>query len=942
MFLKSLEIYGFKSFSAKTKFEFKPGVTAIVGPNGCGKSNVVDALRWVLGEANARSLRGEIMDDVIFSGSEERKPLGMAEVGITIVNDDELLPVEYSEVGIVRRLYRSGESEFFINKNNVRLKDIHELFADTGIGKTAYSIMEQGNIDLILSNKPEERMSIFEEAAGITRYKLRMKQSYKKLAATEENLLRVNLIISEVEKEYNSLQKQAEKALEYKKLKKQELEYETLYNYLRVKNLQNQVEKNSLQLQTLKRKKVKLETTLTDLNNSIKEQIEKVRTIENKIADIKNEIYKKEAELEAINSKSEHIKDRIYEIKNEIAKKNHLKERIRSHKAELEEKIDHLSKDKASISELLISQEEKLTNYRKEVDYINDVMDKCSRQVEKDTEKIEKIEEAVRSFREALKDVIDRLLKEIDGVKANFKGNEKRKNDLIKKVNDSITNIDNTLRHHGTKLKDISISTKELDRTTMLNHLIEELEQVRSALSILRTDVGAVIRIQDDLSRVIFGKESMHSRKEQIERSIDKKLKEKGALKKEIDDLNEELKKNSEKKEKFSVLINELLPDIARNREKQSYFEGDIKRLRNELDRSDESLQDVEFDVYTFNERIKGLESELRTLALKYRELEEHKIELNKKTKGLNALIDRILDEIQHTESEVNRIKMQIDERAGNIEKIELNNVELTSRIETISENFKDRYGTSLELLDSNTVNALVDKLELQLEFQTDHFNIKSISERRDGVKKEISALGQVNLIAIEEFNEVKKRYEYLITQKEDLEKAKEDINLVMSKTVTYSKELFMESFEKIGRNFNGIFRRLFNGGKTDLYLINEDNIFESGVEIMACPPGKSLRRRSLLSGGEKGLTAIALLFAIFMVKPSPFCMLDEVDHDLDEENVLRFIKLLKEFTETTQFIIITHNRRTIEFADIIYGITMEEAGVSKVVSLDLVEQAIE
>jgi len=938
LFLKSLEIHGFKSFATKIKFEFKPGVTAIVGPNGCGKSNVVDALRWVLGEANARSLRGEIMDDVIFSGSEERKPLGMSEVGITIVNDDELLPIEYSEVSIVRRLYRSGESEFFINKNNVRLKDIHELFADTGIGKTAYSIMEQGNIDLILSNKPEERMSIFEEAAGITRYKLRMKQSYKKLAATEENLLRVNLIISEVEKEYNSLQKQAAKALEYKKLKKQELEYETLYNYLRVKNLQNQVDKNSLQLQTLKRKKVRLETTHTDLNNSIKEKIEKVRTIENEIADIKNEIYKKEAELEAINSKSEHIKDRIYEIKNEIAKKNHLKERIRSHKAELEEKIDHLSKDKATISELLISQEEKLANYRKEVDYINNVMDKCSHQVEKDTEKIEKIEESVQSLREALKDVIDKLLKEIDGVKANFKGNEKRKNDLIKKVNDSITNIDNTLRHHRTKLKDISISTKEPDRTTMLNHLIEELEQIRNTLSTLRIDVETVIRIQDDLSRVIFGKESMHSRKEQIERSIDKKLKEEGALKKEIDDLNEELKKNSEKKEKFSSLINELLPDIARNREKESYFEGDIKRLRNELDSSDESLQDVEFDVHTFNERIKGLESELRTLALKYRELEEHKIELNKKTKGLNALIDKILDEIQHTESEVNRIKIQIDELSGNIEKIELNNVELTSRIETISENFKDRFGTSLELLDSDTVNTLVDKLELQ----TDRFNIKSISERRDGVKKEINALGQVNLIAIEEFNEVKKRYEYLITQKEDLEKAKEDINVVMLKTVTYSKELFMESFEKIGRNFNGIFRRLFNGGKTDLYLINEDNIFESGVEIMACPPGKSLRRRSLLSGGEKGLTAIALLFAIFMVRPSPFCMLDEVDHDLDEENVLRFIKLLKEFTETTQFIIITHNRRTIEFADIIYGITMEEAGVSKVVSLDLVEQAIE
>jgi chromosome segregation protein len=325
-------------------------------------------------------------------------------------------------------------------------------------------------------------------------------------------------------------------------------------------------------------------------------------------------------------------------------------------------------------------------------------------------------------------------------------------------------------------------------------------------------------------------------------------------------------------------------------------------------------------------------------LSHKYREYETNKGELGDKIKGMNALIDRILKEIRSQEVEVGKWNDQISELVSDIEKMELGNAELRSRMQTICENFRDRYGTSLELVDQDAAAALAESLGLA----TGNLDLKKMQENREVIRKEISALGQVNLLAIEEYEEVKKRFEYLTVQKEDLEKARDDIHLVMGKTMDRSKQLFVESFEKIERNFNGIFRRLFNGGKTDLFLINQDNVFEAGVEIMASPPGKSLKRRSLLSGGEKGLTAIALLFAIFMEKPSPFCLLDEVDHDLDEENVIRFIKLLKEFTESTQFIIITHNRRTIEFADVIYGVTMEEAGVSKVVSLDLVEHSVE
>jgi len=939
LFLKSIELCGFKSFATKTKFIFKHGVTAIVGPNGCGKSNVVDAIRWVLGESNARSIRGEIMDDVIFSGSEDRKPLGMAEVGITMVNDDELLPIEYSEVNIKRRLYRSGESEFLINKNNVRLKDIHELFADTGIGKAAYSIMEQGNIDMILSNKPEERIGIFEEAAGVTRYKMRMKQSYKKLAATEENLIRLNLIIHEVEKEYNALKKQAEKALQYKKLKKEEVEYETLYNYERIRNLKRQVEKNTEESDSLKKKKNDRMDEIIKLNNAIKQNIERVRSVEREIAEIKNGIYKKEAELESINSKSEHVKDRIFEIKNEIAKKNHLREKIQNYKLELEAKIEHLYTDKKAVSDLLVSQEEKLISYMKEIDYINDAIKKCSDQILTNTTHIEKVEETVQNLRDELKDVIDKLLKEMDSIKARFKGNEKRKNELIKSVTESITRIDNALRHHGTKLNDLVYTVKESDAHTFTRSLTEDIQNIREILAELRIDIETVINIQDDLSKMIFGKEGMYFRKEKSESIIEENVKNEKALNKKIVHLNEELKKNGEKKEEFGVIINNLRPDIARNKEKQKYYEENIKQLRHELERSDESFQDVEFNVKSLGERVKQLESELDKLSIRYKEFEEDKLLLGEKMKGHNALIDKIIDKIQHSESEVDVKKNRIENMTRTIEKVELNNAELSSKIETITENFKERYSVSLEIInpDSKARSSVTEAV-----LSSEPMDIKRINEQRERIKKEISELGQVNLIAIEDYNEVKKRFEYLTEQRDDMKKAKEDLNIVMAKTVKSSYELFMESFEKIGRNFNGIFRRLFNGGQTDLFLTNDANIFESGIEIMVCPPGKYLKRRSLLSGGETGLTAIALLFAIFMVKPSPFCMLDEVDHDLDEENVVRFLDLLKEFTDTTQFIIITHNRRTIEFADVIYGVTTEEAGVSKVVSLDLLEHSIE
>lgn len=924
MFLKSVEIHGFKSFANKTIFTFQKGISAIVGPNGCGKSNIVDAVRWVLGETNARSLRGEVMEDIIFSGSESRKPLGMAEVGITIVNDEGLLPIEYSEVNVTRRLYRSGESEFFINKSQVRMKDVHELFANTGIGKPAYSIMEQGNIDMILSNKPEERMALFEEAAGIALYRMRIKESYRKLEATNENLLRLNLIIDEVEKEYKNLEKQAEKALLYKKLKEKEVRYEALYTYERVQILKRQVERNNSQLETLRLKREGLEKQSSMLNSSIKNDMQKVRNLEKEIIEIKNSLYRKETELEAIKLKSSHYRDRIHEIENEIDSKNQFMQKIEKNRTELTDQIEQLKKERETLCNLLTSQEEKLHAYLSEIERVDQSLEEVVKHRHSAKAEIEKIDSRVIALRNGLKDVVDRLLKEIDQIKTEYRGNEKKKITLMKEIDGSIVKIEKILKRHSTWINDFAYGFGE-SRSELMKDINDENEELRELFMRLKLNIETIINLQDDLSRAIFGKESMHTRKEEIEVAIEELVHKERTLKNEIETLDRELRESRAKKEEFMSLVNALHPDIARNKEKRNYYEESIKRIELELEKNDESLMDVGFDVDIFQERRVKLDKSIEELNSQCRDIEKIKLELNEKTKDHNSLIDTVLKDIHQNETRLESATKKIDETSRSIERYELNNAELTSRINTIIENFKENYSISLEI------------------FQPDeNIDIQTLNKRREEIKRDIQSLGQVNLLAIEELNEVKKRYGYLSTQKQDLEKAKEDLNELVSRTIKSSKDLFMESFSQIQYNFNTLFRRLFNGGKTDLYLTNEANIFDSGVEIMAYPPGKSPKRRTLLSGGEKGLIAIALLFSIFMVRPSPFCLLDEVDHDLDEGNVIRFVELLKEFTHSTQFIIITHNRRTIEFADVIYGVTTEEAGVSKVVSINLVEHALE
>jgi chromosome segregation protein len=925
LFLKTLEMHGFKTFARKTTLQFRPGVTAIVGPNGCGKSNVVDAIRWVLGESSARSLRGEIMEDVIFSGSEEVKPLGMAEVGITLVNDDNLLPIEYSEVSIKRRLYRSGESEFFINNNSVRLRDIHELFADTGIGKPSYSIMEQGNIDQILSNKPDDRMLIFEEAAGITRYKSKIKDSYRKLSATDENLARLNLVVSEVEKEFQHLEEQSRKAHAYRELKQEELRSETLYNRLRVNDLNAQIEKNASRLKELTGQKKEKEEALNQLNESVRLQLERMRGIESENVEIKNSIYKKDAELEAIRSKKTHIHERLQEIESEIEKRKKMILEHESKREKLKQRIDQVKGEQGRLNELLESQQEKADSFQKEVEHLQQLVRESTAKIEANRRTLTENEKKVSGLRASLREIVDKLVQEIDGIRDKFSGQENRKNLLVRQVNENLARIESTLKHHLTKLRDLSFAPPQAESS---GRLVEELIQETAALvkktGSLSADIETVLGLQNELNTLMFGEESLHTRKTRVEEQIDGLLKESEKLKEDNLHLEEEITRNRERAGDFEEMIRSVQIDLTRNRERLKHVSENLERMLAELDRSEEDLQDMEVEIRVHGERKTRFEQELEQLSGRSTTIAAEKSELERQIESNNQNSGHLFDEVRGREQDLEKDRDEIENLSRLIEETEIRNAELGARVSAIQENFRDRYGKALELVE-------VDE----------DANIDEVNRSRSRIKSELGRLGHVNLMAIEEFEEVKKRFQYLTEQREDLEKAKADLHQIVDQTLNTSRDLFMTSFKQIKQNFQSIFHRLFNGGQTDLFLTNENDIFDTGVEIMACPPGKSLKRRTLLSGGEKSLTAVALLFSIFMVRPSPFCLLDEVDHDLDEENVIRFLKLLKEFTDTTQFVVITHNRRTIEFADVIYGITSEQAGVSKAVSLEMVNHAV-
>ena len=837
MRLNKLEIKGFKSFGDKTVINFNSGVTGIVGPNGCGKSNVVDAIRWVLGEQKTSLLRSDKMENIIFNGSKSRKKLQLAEVSISFDNTKNLIPTEYSTVTVTRKYFRSGDSEYLLNDVKCRLKDITNLFLDTGISSNNYAIIELSMVDNILNDKDNSRLHLFEEAAGISKFRKRKKETFNKIRQTDQDLDRVEDLVYEIEKNLRSLKRQAKQAERFHRYKEE-------YKLISI-NVALEVSKN----------------TRETLNDSR----EKLSKIEDENTKVITELAKKNSKLEAAKSS-------------------------------------------------LIPYEKKLIKYQKD---LNSVL-----------EKIREFEESKRMKSQKAKMLVEKIEDLRDRIKFDTESN-KRSEFSISSIQKEINNNENDLKKIEEKLKKTKKDYKKYE---------EELKDKNVKI----TDIKEV---EDQFRELNHNLESISNKRNQIESlllienidrdSIVEKIK-------SIDMEVEELRKG------FNVIEN--------------LFKTENKEIIRINKLFTEKSKDLSSDEINYNSLLSNIESLKREIEYKNATYESNKKRINDNIKNLEISEKEIVKIDSDSDSNDNSLIKLYDQKnksESDLEKFEDEYYKLKSNINLDDSSIRDLQGkkdVNLNLIDELKTSIHDNEIELNsveqrisIEFDLElskckpdenFFEEKSVekmSRRMDKLKDKIERIGQINPLAMEAYNEIKERHEFINKERDDLLEAKESLLKTIDEIDLVAKESFISSFEKIKSNFKTVFRSLFtDDDDCDLLISDELNPLESSIEIMAKPKGKKPLTINQLSGGEKTLTATSLLFAIYLLKPAPFCVFDEVDAPLDDNNIDKFNKIINKFSSSSQFIIVTHNKRTMNNADIIYGITMPEQGVSKVVPVDL------
>ena len=912
MFLKAIEIFGFKSFPDKTKIVFEDGITAIIGPNGCGKSNITDAIRWVLGEKSAKNLRGSHMEDVIFAGSDTVKPKSMAQVTMFIDNSDSILPGKFREIEIVRKLYRSGESEYFINKNKVLQKDIHNLFMDTGVGRNTYSFIGQGQVDMVLSKKFEDRKAIFEEAAGISKYKLKKTETLLKLEKTRENLLRLNDILIEIEKVRNSAKVQAEKAERFNKIKKELTEFEIkIHSYKYKLNLEKQkgVQKK---LNEKIQKKEKTKETIATLNQNVHDARMKLsQTKDNKIVSEK-EIITIENKIRMASEKKDILSAQIKRLELSIGEEKLLIESTTKKEKSVIENLNNISTKLKEKEEILLKTREELSEKEKELESNDKRIVEINKKLKESKERIVLLAHENESLRESLKTVIDELVKQIDMKKEEVLAQQPEKQALQKEIEETIQFAQDKIKKLSEQLEANSID---------FDFFKKSFQELQSKLTHLTKQNAAFVALHDGFQEMIFDESGVHAQKENLENSIRKKSVESSGLQNNIALMEEEKNNLMKKREDLLEKLNatkHLITKLQLEKDNITHEQDNFKRQRAEyqevINRYDKSIETKKKEIENTQKIIADFQKEF--------ELNQKKIQdMNKKLKSFGSNIDVINKTIEKNELKLNQEKKEseaIDEQ--------INNLKLSIReFEVLNNDLKELLFENYSVHIEETVKSVNDK-----------FNLPTIQKRLRKLSEEKSNLGSINPMAIEEFRDSDERYKFLSAQKKDVEKAEGDLKEVLAKISEESEKLFLKTFNEIRKNYKELTRKLFRGGRADLILVDPDNPLNSPIDIIVQPPGKKNKNLDILSGGELTLTAISLIFSIFLTKPSPFSVLDEIDAPLDDHNNMRFLTVMKELSKNTQFFIITHNRQTMAAANRIYGVTMEEPATSKVVSLHL------
>lgn len=1180
MYLKRLELQGFKSFADKTVLEFRKGITGIIGPNGSGKSNISDSIRWVLGEQSMKALRGAKSLDIIFAGTQNRKSLGFAEASLVFDNSDNSLPIEYQEVTVTRKIYRTGETGYYINKTPCRLKDVLELFMDTGIGKDGYSIIGQGKIDEILSNKSEDRRHIFEEAAGIVKYKIRKQESEKKLEQTKLNLLRINDILTEIEANLEPLKMQSEKAKKYLNLREELKNIEVglfIYNIDKYKEtlnelikdeeiMQNQCNEEEEKLEKVKSLKEELKETIDNITLQIEEMsnsgFESQKEIEMLNSDINvaktkitNNTENKERYEKEIEEKNQRIQELDEEIKQKEEKKFNLKENREKFEKELKTKEDELAK----ITEKLTSKELEIEGYKKQVEENSDQKYELGTEINTQKTNLQNYDKRINQIKQEITSNIselDRTRMEKEELSKNFYEIENSRNKTLKNIEeisneknevdkkiktyeDKIRNIEDSIRMKQSRrnflvetekekegyiksvkslLKDCE-NIKELGKGMhgVLANIIEAPEELETAIEMclgaslqnIVTDTeeeaknliehlrknnlgrasflpitsvkgkklekaklneNGVIGIASDLVKydkkyeqiilnllgrtvitdtietaIKVAKQNNYTfrivtktgdiinpsgamtggsiakktinilgRSKEIEKlgkEITNEEKKKEELLKEKENYENSIKNVIEQSKELNTKLQEIEIEYATEKQKILSIESSIEKIEKRIKTLKEEKETIENQIKEANNIIENDDKQIEELTIKIEELSKYIQEYAENNKENQKYIDdlnfditnlkisvssfdesenSILEIQERINQEIENNKNSIKDKTEQIEKIKQDNFnleenikEILEKIENIKETVKNS-GSKIEELKQERsqksevlskqeeqitekfnviedlkaqlvkldvkktkiqedINSIINKMWEEYELTPNAVenyekpnNISATQKEVNRLRNEIKEIGSVNIDSIEEYKNLKDRYDFMSEQRLDLETTMNKLRKIISEMTQIMKEQFKEKFKVINKNFDEVFKELFGGGKAELKLEDEEKILECDIEITAQPPGKKLQSMTLLSGGEKALTAIALLFAILKINPAPFCVLDEIEAALDDVNVYRYAEYLKKFAKDTQFLVITHRKGTMEVADTVYGVTMEENGISKLLSMNL------
>lgn len=971
MNLKKIEAYGFKSFSDKLEMEFEHEVTGVVGPNGCGKSNVVDAIRWVLGEQSAKALRGKSMQDLIFNGTEKRKSMSYCEVSMFLDNKSRLFPIDMDDISVSRKLYRSNESEYYLNKNLVRLKDITDLLQDAGLGREGYSIIGQGRMDAILNAKPDERRAIFEEALGISKFRSRKVDTERKLAKTRDNMARLYDIISELERQLNPLKKQAADATKYLALQK-DLRYHEINTY--IYSYDNASDRKNAVKEVISDVEGKL-ATATESYNEAFEKYEKLfgqmTDIDSLISGLRNQQLQLSIKLERQTGEARLLNEKVNNLRNNNSASE---EAI----AQLRDAIEQNKRKSEDTSITLQSQRLELEVLSRTATSLNDKFYDCSNKLVGYNEQLERAQKQVMSILDQLSTQKSQL--------ASLTSERGSCNNRINNIDRDVNEIDSRIKAMASEQgKDIvALLESNIDKITaekMANDVDKYLSNINGILSRVYLDE----QLKSKVSSMIGDLSEKSKKQLRAESSFEQENWQQNLIL--LSALSERFSKYGAIYDNQMVNKNKLLAERESLETKLKAIEGNIKVLNETIDYLNEKRESASDQVYEYQQSYNEVKGE--------KEAVQEEITTNKlKIAGLNSNIssnDAIINsckqgivringdiatrahQIEQNKLIIEQLYEQIAKCGGNSEDTELLNAinERLSNAGTLkgdlqkqfTEADRDRQFYSAEVAQlterktkeeynlmriDDDINALQERILTEYEVtyssamreKDENYDFEQGKDAIVKLRTSIARLGYININAVADYEETQKRYDDINGQMDDMKKAEADLTNILKELTREIVIRFNDGFEIINLNFGQVFKELFAGGHARLTIDKDEekSELEYGIEIEAQPPGKKLQNISLLSGGERTLTAAAVLFAILKLRPMPFCVLDEIEAALDDANAERIANYIKKFSCDTQFIVITHKKPTMEACDVLYGVTMEEKGVSKVVSVQLTD----